>query len=111
MVRRGNGWGAVPMTNAVPPTTAASSDAGEGPAPASPAIAEARALRAPAAKSGLRFEAYLPPVLAAWLLDRIGHGVFADPSAAVVAILGEYRELEPHADLRQELRRSTVEAT
>jgi hypothetical protein len=71
---------------------------------------QARALRAQAATGGLRFEAYLPPELADWLLDEIERGVFADPSEAVFVILGEHRELEPHADLREELLRRTVQA-
>jgi antitoxin ParD1/3/4 len=71
---------------------------------------QARALRPQAAAGGLRFEAYLPSELANWLLDRIERGVFADPSEAVFVILGQYRELEPHADLREELLRRTVKA-
>jgi antitoxin ParD1/3/4 len=70
----------------------------------------AKALREQAAKGGLRFEAYLPPELADWLLDHIERGVFADPSEAVFVVLGEHRELEPHADLREELLRRTVQA-
>jgi hypothetical protein len=66
-------------------------------------IAQARAVREQARKGGLRFEAYLPPDLAEWLLGLIERGVFADPSEAVFVILGEHRELEAHADLRREL--------
>lgn len=66
-------------------------------------IGQAKALREQASKGGLRFEAYLPPGLAEWLLGLIEHGVFADPSEAVFVILGEHRDLEPHADLRREL--------
>jgi antitoxin ParD1/3/4 len=36
-------------------------------------------------------------------LDLIERGVFADPSEAVFVVLGEHRDLEPHADLRREL--------
>jgi antitoxin ParD1/3/4 len=66
-------------------------------------VAQAKALRKQAAEGGLRFEAYLPPQLAEWLLERIEKGVFLDPSEAVFVLLGEYEELEPHTDLRQEL--------
>jgi len=59
---------------------------------------------------GERFEAYLPPDLAEWLLDLIERGVFADPSAAVFVMLGEHRDLEPHDDLRHELLQRTVQA-
>jgi hypothetical protein len=70
-------------------------------------IAQARGLRELARKGGLRFEAYLPPALADWVLDLVERGVFADPGEAVFVMLGEQRDLEPHADLRQEcLRRS-----
>jgi hypothetical protein len=65
--------------------------------------AKAKALMEQASKGGLRFEAYLPPDVAEWLLDLIERGVFADPSEAVFVILGEHRDLEPHADLRREL--------
>jgi antitoxin ParD1/3/4 len=59
------------------------------------------------AKAGLRFETYLPPDLAAWVLAHVERGLFVDPGEAVFVILGEHRELEPHIDLRQEsLKRS-----
>ena len=65
-------------------------------------IAQAKALREQATKGGLRFEAYLPPGIAEWLLGLIEQGVFLDPSEAVFVILGEHQELEPHLDLRKE---------
>ncbi len=51
------------------------------------AAEQARVLRAQAATGGLRFETYLPSGLATWILDKVAHGVFADPSEAVSAIL------------------------
>jgi antitoxin ParD1/3/4 len=66
-------------------------------------VAQAKGLRKQARKGGLRFEAYLPSQLAIWLLGLIEQGVFLDPSEAVFVILGQHRELEPHADLRREL--------
>src|SRR5258708_37587861 len=54
---------------------------------------------------GGRFEAYLPPDLADWLLGMIERGDFVDPSEAVFVILGVHQELEPHADLRAEIQR------
>jgi antitoxin ParD1/3/4 len=68
-------------------------------------IAQARALREQARKGGLRFEAYLPPRLAEWLLDLVEQGVFTDPDEAVFVIRGEHKDLEPHAGLREELLR------
>lgn len=65
--------------------------------------AQAKQLRDQARAGGLRFEAYLPPDLAEWLLDHVAQGHFVDPAEAVFVILGEHQELEPHADLRDEL--------
>ena len=73
--------------------------------------AQARALREQARKGGLRFDAYLPPSLAEWLLELIERGIFADPSEAVFVILGEHRDLEPHADLRREALKRRVQAS
>lgn len=80
-------------------------DAPEWPDPADKAhaVEQAKQLRDQAAKGGLRFEAYLPPSLALWLLDLIEQDTFLDPSEAVFVILGEHKELAPHADLRREL--------
>jgi hypothetical protein len=36
--------------------------------------------------------------------------VFSDPGEAVFVMLGEDRDLEPHADLREELLRRTLQA-
>ena len=66
-------------------------------------IVQAKALRKQAKKGGLRFDAYLTPDLADWLLGLIEKGVFLDPSDATFVILGEHKELWPHADLRREL--------
>ena len=73
-------------------------------------IAQAKALREQASKGGLRFEVYLPSGLAEWLLDFVERGVFTDPSEAVFVILGEHKDLEPHADLREEILRRSLEA-
>ena len=64
---------------------------------------QAQNVRHAASEGGLRFQAYLPPALALWLLDRIEMGMFIDPSEAVSVLLEEARELEPHLDLRQDL--------
>ena len=72
-------------------------------------IALARALKEQARKGGLRFEAYLPPGLAEWVLDFVERGVFVDPSEAVFVIFGEHKDLEPHADLRQEALKRSIQ--
>jgi hypothetical protein len=58
----------------------------------------------------LRFEAYLPPAMADWLLAHIERGTFRDPSEAVFVIFGEHEELEPHSDLRHELLKRSLQA-
>ena len=73
-------------------------------------MAQARSLREQARKGGLRFEVYLPPSLAEWLLDLVEKGLFTDPGEAVFVILGEHKDLEPHADLREEILRRTLQA-
>ena len=87
-------------------------DALEWPDPADKAHAaeQAKQLRNQVAEGGLRFEAYLPPALALWLLDLIEQGKFLDPSEAVFVILGEHKELETHADLRRELLKRSIQA-
>ncbi|WP_208021179.1 hypothetical protein [Paracoccus alkanivorans] len=71
---------------------------------------QTKRLRDQAEKGGLRFDAYLPPELALWLLDKIKQEQFLDPSEAVFVILGEHEKLEPYADLRQELFERSLQA-
>lgn len=74
-------------------------------------IARAQALAEQAALGGLRFEVYLPPGLATWVLARVTDGVFIDPSEAVFVGMTEVQDLEPHADLREELLRRMIQAS
>jgi len=74
-------------------------------------IAQAKALREQACKGGLRFEVFLPPGLAEWVLDFVERGVFVDPSAAVFVILGEHQDFEPHGDLRTEILKRSLDAS
>ncbi len=74
-------------------------------------IAQAKEMREKARKGGLRFEAYVPPDLAEWLLHFVEQGVFTDPSEAVFVILGEHKDLEPHEDLREEILKRSPEAS
>jgi hypothetical protein len=92
--------------------TMTDSDAPEWPDPADKAhaVEQAKRLRNHVNEGGLRFEAYLPPSLALWLLDLIEQGKFLDPSEAVFVILGEHKELAPHADLRRELLKRSIQA-
>jgi hypothetical protein len=90
--------------------SAAATDAGESAESAAPRRAQVSAIREQTRTGGLRFEAYLPPDLAGWLLDLIERGVFTDPGEATFVMLGEQRELEPHADLREEVLRRSLQA-
>ena len=66
-------------------------------------IDQARTLRTPTQTGGLKFEAYLPPDLALWVLDMVERGIFIDPSEAVFVLLGEAKDIEPHDDLKREI--------
>lgn len=79
--------------------------------PVTAAAVQAKALREQAREGGLKFEAYLPPALAEWMLDMVERGVFTSPSEAVFVILGEHKELQPHGDLRDELLRRMIQAS
>jgi antitoxin ParD1/3/4 len=87
-----------------------SQDAWDRPDDRAKRLAQARALRQQARSGGLRFEAYLPPALADWLLAHIERGTFRDPSEAVFVIFGEHEDLEPHSDLRHELLKRSLQA-
>ena len=49
--------------------------------------AQAKALAAQASAGGLRFEAYLPADLAAWMLSLIEDRIFDDPSEGVFVFM------------------------
>lgn len=75
-----------------------------------PAREQAQALREQARARGLRFEAYLPGSLADWLLEHVEQGSFTDPSEAVFVMVGLFRDLEPHQDLRDEVLRRKLQS-
>ena len=72
-------------------------------------IEQARALNPIAAESGLKFEAYLPTDLGAWVLELVEKGDFLDPSEAVFVFMQQARELYPHDDLKEELLKRTLD--
>ena len=90
-----------------PPDAADAVEAWEG---AARRRAKAAALRDQARAGGLRFEAYLPPRLADWLLAHVAAGTFHHPSEAAFVMLGEQQELEPHADLRRKFLARRIQA-
>jgi len=60
-------------------------------------------VRRQAAKGGLRFEAYLPPGLAEWVIGLVEQDVFHSPSEAVFVAMQSFRELDDHPDVKREL--------
>jgi len=72
-------------------------------------VAQAKELKEQASKGGLSFEVFLPPRLAAWLLDLVEREIFLDPREAAFVIFEEHSRLQPHADLRNELLKRTIQ--
>jgi hypothetical protein len=60
-------------------------------------------VRRQAAKGGLRFEAYLPPGLAEWVISLVEQDVFHSPSEAVFVAMQSFRELDDHPNLKREI--------
>ena len=60
-------------------------------------------VRRQAAEGGLRFEAYLPPGLAEWVISLVKQAVFHSPSEAAFVAMQSFQELEDHPDVKQEL--------
>ena len=59
---------------------------------------------------GLRFEVFLLPGLAEWVLNFVERGVFADPGEAVFVMLREQKDLDPYDDLRREILKRSFDA-
>ena len=66
-------------------------------------------VRRQAAEGGLRFEAYLPPGLAAWVISLVEQGIFHSPSEAVFVAMQSFRELDQHPDVKRELLKRTLQ--
>jgi antitoxin ParD1/3/4 len=66
-------------------------------------------VRRQAAEGGLRFEAYLPPSLAEWVIGLVEQDVFHSPSEAVFVAMQWFRELDEHPDLKRELLKRTLQ--
>lgn len=60
------------------------------------------------AAAGLRFEAYLPPDLALWVVELVEQGVFTSPSEAVFVAMQTFQELERHPSVKKELLRAII---
>ena len=74
------------------------------------AVTQALALRKTARAGGMRFEVYLTPELADWVLGLIEQGVFFDPNEAVAVMLDEHAEFRKHPDMRKELLSRSLQA-
>lgn len=74
------------------------------------AAAQAQSLMAEAAKGGLRFEVWLSPERAAWVLERIIAGEFIDPCEAAFVAFGEAIELDRHPKVRRALLEAMIVA-
>lgn len=72
-------------------------------------IEQAEALRERAARDGLRFDAYLPPSIAEWVLDEIIAGDFVDPSEVAFYAVKEFQELSRHPQVREALLKAKLE--
>ncbi len=73
-------------------------------------IAQAQELREQAKSGGLRFEAYLTPEIAVWVLEMVEKGIFIDPSEAVFVYMDEAKEIDEHEDLKQDILKKRIEA-
>ncbi len=72
-------------------------------------IDQARSLRDQAKTGGLKFEAYLTPGLAEWVLDMVEDGIFLDPCEAVFVYMGQAKDIEPHDDLKEEILKRRIQ--
>lgn len=66
-------------------------------------------VRRQAAEGGLKFEAYLPPGLAEWVIGLVEQGVFHSPSEAVFVAMQSFRELDEHPDVKDELLKRAIQ--
>ena len=74
-------------------------------------IEQARSLKEQAKKGGLKFETYLTPDLAEWVLSMVEQGDFIDPSEAVFVFMQQARDIDSHDDLKIDILRKRLEAS
>lgn len=72
-------------------------------------IAQAQSLRKQVRTGGLKFEAYLTPDLAEWILDMVENGTFIDPSAAVFEFMQQAHDIAPYDDLKGKILRRRLD--
>lgn len=74
-------------------------------------IEQARSLKERACTGGLKFQAYLAPEIALWVLDKIEHNIFIDPGEAVSEYMKQAKDIDPYDDIKAEiLKRILLEA-
>ena len=66
-------------------------------------------MRRQAAEGGLRFEAYLPPRLAEWVIALVDQDVFHSPAEAVFVAMQSFQELDEHPDLKRGLLKRAIQ--
>lgn len=70
---------------------------------------QAARLKPAAEKAGLKFEAYLTPGDAEWVLARVENSVFLSPSELVSIAVHQFIEMHDYPDLRRELLHRTLQ--
>ena len=60
------------------------------------------------AAGGLRFEVYLPPPLASWVIKLVEQGVFNSPSEAIFVAMQTFEDLEQHPEVKREFLRAVL---
>ncbi len=71
---------------------------------------ELEQLPAPAHVGATSFEILLPEDLAAWLREKIAHGVYRDAREAALLAFQDMRELDRHPEVRRRLFDDTIHA-
>ncbi len=74
-------------------------------------INQAKRLKEQARSDGLKFETYLTPDLAEWVLDMVEQGIFIDPGEAVFVFMCEAKDIEPYDDIKSEILKRRLEAS
>ncbi len=66
-------------------------------------IEQVQKIKKQVSQGGLRFEVYLPPGMAEWVLDMVEKGRFLDPSEAVFVFMGLAKDIDAYPDLYNDL--------
>ena len=72
-------------------------------------VAQAQVLKAQVKTGGLKFETYLPPAVALWVLEQVEQGVFIDPAEAIFVLMQQAHDIDPHDDLKLAILKKRIE--